>query len=588
MTKVKKKPYPASAPIPSKPAESVLAMTGTERTRETIESIVIAFVLAFLFRTFEAEAFVIPTGSMAPTLMGRHKDVACPQCDYRFQVSASDEVDEVTNRHLGDLTAGICPMCQYIVTFDPQDRAGSERLSYKGDRILVGKFEYEFGDPKRFDVAVFKYPGHAKTNYIKRIVGLPHETVKIQYGDISTRPEGEQEFTLTRKPPEKVQAMLQVVYDNDYQLKDLITEGSWPARWQATPGDIQELTANGWPGQPLWPNQYEAPEGGWVTKDQHKSFAIAGTATGESWLRYRHFVPPIWTEISDISQAARSDMARPQLITDYYAYNAFSSTNKILTGIQGTHWVGDLALDCELTVESDGGQAVLELIEGGQRLQCLFDIGTGQAVLTVAGQELARADTAVRGQGTHEISFANVDDQLLLWVDGDLVAFDRPTAYDGATVGTTLPQPADLSPAGVASREAVLRVDHLKLRRDIYYIALKQPTHSFSEFTHPSGLGNSDSRQFADFLSSPAQWEAFRFRRSEEFVLEADQFLALGDNSPRSADSRLWDGEHYVRRELLIGKALYVYWPHGWETVGDTPIPAFQFWPNFRRMGFIR
>ena len=40
----------------------------TSAVREIIESVVIAFVLAFLFRTFEAEAFVIPTGSMAPTL----------------------------------------------------------------------------------------------------------------------------------------------------------------------------------------------------------------------------------------------------------------------------------------------------------------------------------------------------------------------------------------------------------------------------------------------------------------------------------------------------------------------------------------
>ena len=41
-----------------------------ESTRDTIESILFAFVLAFMFRTFEAEAFVIPTGSMAPTLYG--------------------------------------------------------------------------------------------------------------------------------------------------------------------------------------------------------------------------------------------------------------------------------------------------------------------------------------------------------------------------------------------------------------------------------------------------------------------------------------------------------------------------------------
>ena len=62
--------------------------------RETVESIVIAFVLAFLFRTFEAEAFVIPTGSMAPTLMGRHKDLVCPRCGCAYRVGSSEEVDE--------------------------------------------------------------------------------------------------------------------------------------------------------------------------------------------------------------------------------------------------------------------------------------------------------------------------------------------------------------------------------------------------------------------------------------------------------------------------------------------------------------
>src|SRR5260221_4628460 len=57
--------------------------------RETIESIVVAFVLAFLFRTFEAEAFVIPTGSMAPTLYGQQRDVTCTQCGTRFAAGGS-------------------------------------------------------------------------------------------------------------------------------------------------------------------------------------------------------------------------------------------------------------------------------------------------------------------------------------------------------------------------------------------------------------------------------------------------------------------------------------------------------------------
>src|SRR5438876_2178048 len=61
-------------------------VTWSRTLRETVESVAIAFVLAFLFRTFEAEAFVIPTGSMAPTLYGQHRDVTCEKCGTRFAV----------------------------------------------------------------------------------------------------------------------------------------------------------------------------------------------------------------------------------------------------------------------------------------------------------------------------------------------------------------------------------------------------------------------------------------------------------------------------------------------------------------------
>src|SRR5690242_10738653 len=100
--------------------------SSTARTvRETIESIVIAFILAFLFRTFEAEAFVIPTGSMAPTLQGRHKDIDCPKCGYRYRVSASQEVDSdgAPRNPACRVVTGTCPMCGY--TLD----VGSERAA---------------------------------------------------------------------------------------------------------------------------------------------------------------------------------------------------------------------------------------------------------------------------------------------------------------------------------------------------------------------------------------------------------------------------------------------------------------------------
>src|SRR6185295_18185864 len=154
-----------------------------------VESIVIAFVLAFLFRTFEAEAFVIPTGSMAPTLMGRHKDVDCPKCGYRYQVSASEEESEDPQRRPpSDCIAGQCPMCHYVLPMMSNLPQGVPELrdskipvqrSYNGDRILVNKYGYTFSDPQRWDVVVFKFPGDAKVNYIKRLVGLPGEKLWI-------------------------------------------------------------------------------------------------------------------------------------------------------------------------------------------------------------------------------------------------------------------------------------------------------------------------------------------------------------------------------------------------------------------------
>src|SRR5258708_22110441 len=55
--------------------------------KETIESILVAFILAFVFRAFVVEAFVIPTGSMATTLLGAHMRFTCKECGYTFDVN---------------------------------------------------------------------------------------------------------------------------------------------------------------------------------------------------------------------------------------------------------------------------------------------------------------------------------------------------------------------------------------------------------------------------------------------------------------------------------------------------------------------
>ena len=57
---------------------------------ETLQSLIIAFAFAFIFRAFVAEAFVIPTGSMAPTLLGAHLLASSPDSGYQFEVGAID------------------------------------------------------------------------------------------------------------------------------------------------------------------------------------------------------------------------------------------------------------------------------------------------------------------------------------------------------------------------------------------------------------------------------------------------------------------------------------------------------------------
>lgn len=53
-----------------------------------------------------------------------------------------------------------------------------------GDNLIVDKLTYRFSDPKRFDIIVFPYRYEENTYFIKRIIGLPGETVQIADGRI--------------------------------------------------------------------------------------------------------------------------------------------------------------------------------------------------------------------------------------------------------------------------------------------------------------------------------------------------------------------------------------------------------------------
>ncbi|MCC7160172.1 signal peptidase I [Candidatus Nomurabacteria bacterium] len=54
-----------------------------------------------------------------------------------------------------------------------------------GDYLIVDKISYIIGTPKRDDVVVFRYPGDPKKFFIKRVIGLPGETVDIKGNDVT-------------------------------------------------------------------------------------------------------------------------------------------------------------------------------------------------------------------------------------------------------------------------------------------------------------------------------------------------------------------------------------------------------------------
>ena len=78
---------------------------------------------------------------------------------------------------------GIFVAAWLIVHFVAQrtvvDGPSMETTLYDGDNLIIDKISYRFEDPKRFDIIVFPFQYKENTFYIKRIIGLPGETVSI-------------------------------------------------------------------------------------------------------------------------------------------------------------------------------------------------------------------------------------------------------------------------------------------------------------------------------------------------------------------------------------------------------------------------
>ena len=531
--------------------------------KETIESILVAFILAFIFRAFIVEAFVIPTGSMAPTLLGAHMRFTCTDCGYRFAANYSDQSgsDEIRIPHTSPHTYRVfCPNCGFRLPQRDLDNPtnGSEKPPvHYGDRILVLKYLYLFEEPQRWDVVVFKSPYepekyHYQQNYIKRLIGRPNESVLILDGDIyvgqpNQRP---REYTIQTKPRYVQDALWHVIYDNDFVPQKLWRDGS---KWQQ-PWTVR--TGTGW-------------QIGDTPTREGRIFKFDNVG-GESTV----FFDP---NVNQITPRGTLD-ARPYAFTDWLAYDIETPGDPNVVHDLKLSFVydraaGDGPLRAKITRGGDGTDEFIAVLTPTEASL----VHRSKGVERVIGKPMPLP--ADRNRRPLRVELTHVDYEAVLRVGDVEVARTTPQDYrpDIAKLlnefALNVPQPLPTVEITAANQQASLA--HVGLWRDIYYI--NRPTPS---------LGGA-SLYWGTPIDIP----------KSIMQLGPDEYFVLGDNSLISGDARYWhepidlpaDGNLIVPagrvpKRFMLGRAFFVYWPAGFRPAAMGPGLA----PNFGDMRFIR
>lgn len=86
--------------------------------------------------------------------------------------------------------------------FEPV-RVDGESMLYtlsNNEYMIVTKYQYLFNDPERFDVVICRYPGRGNTNFVKRVVGIPGDTVEVRDATLFVNGEPVDEPNIVNKP----------------------------------------------------------------------------------------------------------------------------------------------------------------------------------------------------------------------------------------------------------------------------------------------------------------------------------------------------------------------------------------------------
>lgn len=458
----------------------------------TLEWLITAFMLAFVFRAFVMEAFRIPTGSMADTLKGAHFRLRCPQCGYKYEHGFVPQSYGLPQDTIPPGSVPLprtrCPSCGHYLP------SGGAVPVANGDRILVLKCIYQFREPRRWDVIVFKNPLDPSENYIKRLIGLPGEEVRIIDGDIYINGK------ISRKPARVQEELWMPVYNNDYQPVRP-REGLFNSRsWQQP---FKNVADSKWR----------------IDEDNPTKFCLDSSVGKKNTLVYD----------ASIGNNFRATYAYDDI--RQYRYMPYCSDLMVRFYIQPTESQGHIGIalsryetNYKAWVDLRGEMVIAKISEGEEK------------ILDSKPIELSAMDKSTM------IKFANVDHQLIFQFGEEILTCDLGHTPDAIGQSNADAPQVEIFGSGK------LTLSHIAVFRDIHYTAQNPQTGRFGRATEDN-----------------------------PFTLGKDEFFVLGDNSPNSEDGRWWSEPNKVTkgclpprqgvvpRDYLVGKALFVYWPSGFE-----------------------
>ena len=378
--------------------------------RALIGRVVFLIVLGIVLRTWLIEGLFVPlkvtSGSMATTLLGPHRVVTCGDCGYRFPCGAQRR--QATRR-------AVCPNCGF------SENDLRERPVVDGDRILVEKSAFRFRSPRRWEVVAFRHPERPSETVVKRVVGLPGESIQIRHGDIYVGP------VIQRKNLAKQRAMAVLVYDADFPPTACV---SMPTRWQGDPAD--------------------ASKGGWEANDGRFHHRSAPTRASPDWLTYRH-----WRRLP-----GRAAQAEESPVTNARGYNQPPRERA-----ENVHNLSDLLLSFRVVATSRAGDLSVRVTDGRDEFMVCMQPERGVFEILRNGRLLADA----RGRGVLpdlseglQIEVSLIDRQFLF-------------ALDGHTTVTYPYEPSDrpwtpsYGPLAIGSNGLDVKIASLRVYRDVYY-----------------------------------------------------------------------------------------------------------------------